>query len=549
MAEAKAGRADGLKFLTLEIFDALGIYDHVMSEACRHEEICHWSPGKDGTLQRLAIVPDIVPGLDEPREVTLAQDKVEQYLEDNLTRQSSIKLERGKVPVALVVDGSNINDSNSHPLQLSLKDISSKATNETKSLNNGYIAGTEEEEIIHARYCVGCDGANSWTRNKVDIGVQLEGTDSIWGVIDIVPKTNFPDIRKACTIRSASSGSLLIEPREGRLVRFYVHLENVAANRGSSFDKSTCSPEKIANIARNIMFPYKLEYSVLEWWSAYHVKQQVANALGAFNRVFIAGDAVHILKTYELERKPIAHALINFDRAYVPLFSNGCSSGSEKITSSDASKKFQTAYVEGLTSSTGIAIRYEPNMLVAEQGAPSCSEVAKNVVVGMRLKNVKIINQADGVMIRIQKLVKPDGKFRLLVFPGDISKSRAAQRMLQLGEDLSHFKSEHPKAPYACRQVEIITVHAAKRADIELLDLHEVFHPWSDEGGWDYWKVYSDDSTWHEGACDTYNTLGISTDGCMILVRPDGYVSVVCRMGDVGSVKRFLAGCIDMTSE
>ncbi|KAL9037445.1 MAG: hypothetical protein Q9214_005703 [Letrouitia sp. 1 TL-2023] len=350
------------------------------------------------------------------------------------------------------------------------------------------------------------------------------------------------------------------------------------------------------------MFPYKLEYSVLEWWSAYHVKQQVAKILGAFNRVFIAGDAVlpdlhspkagqgmnasvqdgqspldhlyrytqrvaafnlgwkiraclesnchtDILKTYELERKPIAHALINFDRAYVPLFSNGCNSGSDNIASLNASKKFQTAYVEGLTSSTGIAIRYEPNMLVDEQGALGCSEVAKNVVFGMRLKNVKIINQADGVMIRVQKLVKPDGKFRLLVFPGDISQGREAQRLLQLGEDLSHSKSEHPKALYACGHIEIITVHAAKRVDIELLDLHEVFHPWSDEGGWDYWKVYSDDSTWHEGACNTYNTLGIGAEGCMILVRPDGYVSLVCRMGDIGPVERFLAGCKDMTAE
>lgn len=184
-----------------------------------------------------------------------------------------------------------------------------------------------------------------------------------------------------------------------------------------------------------------------------------------------------------------------------------------------------------------------------EQGAPGYNGVAKNVVVGMRLKNVKIINQADGVMIRIQKLVKPDGKFRLLVFPGDISKGREAQRLLQLGEDLSHSKSEHPQALYARGHIEIITVHAAKRADIELLDLHEVFHPWSDEGGWDYWKVYSDDSTWHEGPCNTYNTLGIGAEGCMILVRPDGYVSLVCRMGDIGPVERFLAGCIDMTSE
>ena len=75
LTRPKAGRADGLKYLTLEIFDALGIHDHVMSDACRHEEICHWGSDEDGNLRRLAVVPDVVPGLDEPREVTLAQGR------------------------------------------------------------------------------------------------------------------------------------------------------------------------------------------------------------------------------------------------------------------------------------------------------------------------------------------------------------------------------------------------------------------------------------------------------------------------------------------
>lgn len=53
------------------------------------------------------------------------------------------------------------------------------------------------------------------------------------------------------------------------------------------------------------MFPYKLEYSVLEWWSAYHVKQQVANTLGSSNRVFIAGDAVRKYELFEYLTFPI----------------------------------------------------------------------------------------------------------------------------------------------------------------------------------------------------------------------------------------------------
>lgn len=77
----KIGRADGLKCLTLEMLDAIGVHDLIMSEACRHEEICHWSSDASGQLRRVAIVPDAVPGLDTPREVTLAQGMVDRRVD------------------------------------------------------------------------------------------------------------------------------------------------------------------------------------------------------------------------------------------------------------------------------------------------------------------------------------------------------------------------------------------------------------------------------------------------------------------------------------
>jgi phenol 2-monooxygenase len=53
------------------------------------------------------------------------------------------------------------------------------------------------------------------------MGVALEGesADVFWGVLDIVPKTNFPDIRLKCTVHSQSAGTILIVPREKNLVR------------------------------------------------------------------------------------------------------------------------------------------------------------------------------------------------------------------------------------------------------------------------------------------------------------------------------------------
>jgi phenol 2-monooxygenase len=38
---------------------------------------------------------------------------------------------------------------------------------------------------------IGCDGAHSWTRRQIGSELQGEPTDFIWGVLDIVPITDF----------------------------------------------------------------------------------------------------------------------------------------------------------------------------------------------------------------------------------------------------------------------------------------------------------------------------------------------------------------------
>jgi phenol 2-monooxygenase len=53
-----------------------------------------------------------------------------------------------------------------------------------------------------------------------------DSSDAVWGVMDMVPRIDFPDIRKKVTIR-LGAGNLLIIPREGdayNLVRFYIEL-------------------------------------------------------------------------------------------------------------------------------------------------------------------------------------------------------------------------------------------------------------------------------------------------------------------------------------
>ena len=39
----------------------------------------------------------------------------------------------------------------------------------------------EDCEIIHTKYVVGCDGAHSWVRKQLDIDMEGEQTDFVWG--------------------------------------------------------------------------------------------------------------------------------------------------------------------------------------------------------------------------------------------------------------------------------------------------------------------------------------------------------------------------------
>lgn len=51
------------------------------------------------------------------------------------------------------------------------------------------------------------------------------------GVMDILPKTDFPDIRKNCIVES-NQGNVMLLPRERKLTRFYVQISNEYAKQG-----------------------------------------------------------------------------------------------------------------------------------------------------------------------------------------------------------------------------------------------------------------------------------------------------------------------------
>ena len=81
-----------------------------------------------------------------------------------------------------------------------------------------------------------------------------EQTDYVWGVVDMIPDTDFPDIRNRCAIHS-NHGSCMLIPREDDKVRLYIQLEsrqgvNVTNGR---VDKDQMGPEQLLEVCRSLI--------------------------------------------------------------------------------------------------------------------------------------------------------------------------------------------------------------------------------------------------------------------------------------------------------
>ncbi|KAF3921252.1 hypothetical protein ABW21_db0205835 [Orbilia brochopaga] len=597
------GQADGFQCRTLEILDSFGI-DRVWKESNHMLEVCFWNPDEDGVIRRTGRTPDTPAGFSRFTECVLHQGRMERFFLDHLKENGdTIRVERPILPSALEIDTSKVEDATAYPITVRLRHLtddeatpsqgagipnglfrSNLTADDTEDLieksANSNRAGTEE--LVHAKYLVGCDGAHSWVRKQLGFKMEGEHTEIIWGVLDVIPITDFPDIRVRCLIHSASAGSLMVIPRENRVARLYIQLKEVSEG-GGAVDRSKVTPEQILAAAQKIIAPYTLTYEQCDWFTAYQIAQRVADRVDLAERVFLAGDAVHthspkagqgqnvslqdsynlgwkiglvvrgqatrsILKTYAAERQQIAKDLIAFDQKFSKLFSGRPAKDVSDETGISL-EEFRKVFHQGAIFAAGLSVDYGPNVLVVKEddGDVRCvPSLASKVPIGMRLASHKVVNQSDSLPIELQRLLPSDGRFRLVVFAGDISKPAIRARYDMLGEYLSSQSGliSAYTPPTATRDsfIEVLTVHSAKRADVELQSLPEAFHPFDKARGWDYWKVYADDESYHEGHGQVYENFGIDKDeGCTVVVRPDGYVATVVRVDDTQSLEAYFA--------
>lgn len=258
-------------------------------------EIRLWNPDEAGVIRLSDRIPDTIPGISRFQQVVLHQGRIERFFLDTMQECGAHPVERGVLPAELTIDESLVEDPDAYPISVRLRHLSEKEATpqQTATSFNGQAVqdglfrsnmtadDTHEileaakldtkantEEIVKAKYMLGADGAHSWTRNQLGFTLQGDSTDFIWGVLDIVPITDFPDIRMRCAIHSANSGSVMVIPRENKLVRLYIQLtttENAADGGAAKADRTKINPDTILASAQRIMAPYKITYRKLDW--------------------------------------------------------------------------------------------------------------------------------------------------------------------------------------------------------------------------------------------------------------------------------------------
>ncbi|KAI9646374.1 hypothetical protein NHQ30_004364 [Ciborinia camelliae] len=615
------GQADGLQCRTLEIFDSFDFADRVWKESNHMLEICLWNPDSEGNLRRSDRIPDTIPGISRFQQVVLHQGRIERFFLDSLKEHSSIRVERGVLPDKFNFDETKAEDPNEYPIEVVLQHLSddqaipeqNKATSDGAATSDGLFRSnmaaddTDEllrkahknglagsSEIVKTKYMIGCDGAHSWTRRQLGYKLEGEQTDFIWGVLDIIPITDFPDIRMRCAIHSANSGSVMVIPRENKLVRLYIQI--TTTEKGSKTERSAINPKMILESAQRTMAPYKLDYKHCDWWTAYQIGQRVGSNFSKNERIFLAGDAVHthspkagqgmnvsmqdtfnlgwkiaavlngtadrsILKTYQSERRRIAQDLIAFDHKFSRLFS-GRPAKDVMDEAGISMDEFKHAFEKGNLFASGVAVNYGASIIVAKEGdaveqgdgtdvAHSAKfrvlgkeNLATNIKIGMRMPSFKVLNQSDARPWHFQERLKSDGRWRIVIFAGDVSDEKQMSLITSLGQALQNVVAKFtPETKEIDSVIEVLMIHSAPRIKIELLDLPDIFHPWSKKDGYDYWKVYVDDISYHEGHGKGYEGYGVDKKrGCAVVLRPDQYVSWVGELEDVGEMERFFEG-------
>jgi phenol 2-monooxygenase len=568
----EVGQADGVACRTVEMFEAFDLADGLLSEAYWVNEVCFWRPDPDdpARIKRAGRIQDTEDGLSEFPHVIVNQARMLAYLLDHMKRSPSRSAPfYGLHASEVEIDPSG---SSEYPVNVRLQHMQGRSA-------------TPNSSTIRAKYVVGCDGARSNIRAAIGRELVGDATDESWGVMDVLAVTDFPDIRVKCAITSADRGNILIIPREGGyLVRFYIELDEVGDD---ILDKRSVTPEKLTEVANRILHPYSLELKDVGWWSVYEIGQRLCDKFDdvpaeetatRLPRVFIAGDACHthsakagqgmnvsmadawnlgwklaavlrggarpeLLHTYSEERQVVAEQLIDFDREFSRRFTARSTGSRDADGERVDPEEFQRYFTAQGRFTAGVATRYTPSLITGEA---TYQQLAEGFPVGTRFHSARVIRLADARRVHLGHAARADGAWRLYIFADGLDPAGAGSQVRSLCEfldsDASPLRSFTPARAEPDSVIDVRAIFQQGHRQLAVDAMPSVLLPRKGKFALiDYEKMFCPDSA----GDDIFDLRQVNRDtGCMIVVRPDQYISQVLPLDGREALTDFFAGIL-----
>jgi|SRR5665213_1050708 len=567
------GQADGVACRTMEMFEAFGFSERAMKEACWINESRFWKPDvkKPENIVRSGWVQDVEDGLSEFPHVVLNQARLHDFYLD-LMRRSPAKLAphyaRRFIDLEVVNEARGLN-TDSYRVTARLERVDPE--------HEGQI------ETVKARYVVGCDGARSIVRKSLGYVLRGDSANHAWGVMDVLAVTDFPDIRCKTLIQSARDGSIVIIPREGGyLFRLYIELDKLDV--GERVANVNITADDLVAAARRIFNPYSLEVKEIAWWSVYEIGQRLCdkfddvadNDSDRLPCVFIAGDACHthspkagqgmnvsmqdgfnlgwklaavlrkrcapyLLKSYSAERQVVARELIDFDREWAQVISSStAANGNEKALDPEMTQRY---FVQHLRYTAGTETRYQPSLLTGEA---THKHLATGFKIGMRFHSAPVVRVADAKPMQLGHTVKADGRWRIFAFAPREDPAKPNSGIRALCAFLSE-AAQSPVRKYTPADddidavIDVRAVFQQGHHELEIGSMPSLLIPRKGRFGLrDYEKVFSSDV---KSGNNIFDMRQIDRQhGCMVIVRPDQFVSHVLPLEGYCELIEFFEG-------
>jgi 2-polyprenyl-6-methoxyphenol hydroxylase-like FAD-dependent oxidoreductase len=579
------GRADGIQPRSLEMLKNLGLKRKIMAyDPARVYEVAFWDPAAEGNIVRTGTWASCPAFLDAryPFTALLHQGMIERVMISDL-HQNGTEIQR---PWTITRFENNGIDP-TYPVEVDLKNLDSNVI-----------------ETVRAKYLFSGEGARSFVREQ--LGIQIRHKDPIshvWGVMDGVVRTNFPDIKMKCTIHS-DHGSIMVIPREDNMVRLYIQ---IASSTDKDFNpRKTATVEQVQEAAKIILQPYEIEWDRVEWYSVYPIGQGIADKYTLDHRVFMGGDSCHthspkagqgmntafhdainfawkihhvesgfadrsILETYEVERRFIAETLLDFDNKYAALFSKRQPSASEvqethnSTHSSKGDDEPKNEFVEMFKANceftSGFGVAYKPNIFnwspeTHPNSSPLFNPPGHKLRSGRIMPPSNVTRVSDANVVHLENEIPFNGSFRLFVFGGVANNAKCladlASGLQRPDSFYSRFAGKENNAaahdnhhemdhPHS-RFLSVALTIAKPRPQIEISSLPALFQDYSA-------RIYADD-IWDakvpESKAAAHAKVGLEKTGGVIVVRPDGHVGCVVGLVEgkatVGALESYFAG-------